>query len=383
MLEIKASNKPKILFFVTEDWYFCSHRLPLALAAQHAGYEVLVVTRINQHGEFILSHGLKLIPLELSRRSYNPLKELSVIWHLLRIYHEHKPDVVHHVALKPVLYGTLVARLAGVPAVVNALAGLGFLFVSKRLLARVTCTLVEATFRLLFNRPRLQVIFQNPDDLGLLVGRGILSNDHAVLIRGSGVDTKLFTEAPPQPNGMPLVILASRMLWDKGIGEFVEAVRLLRSQGIISRFALVGEGDAENPSSISSTQLASWHDEGVIEWWGRRDDMPQVFAEAHIVCLPSYREGLPKVLIEAAACGCPIVTTNVPGCREIVRQGENGLLVPPRDVNALALALQRLLNDAELCKTMGRRGRALVEAEFSIEQVVEQTLLIYKDLLKG
>jgi glycosyltransferase involved in cell wall biosynthesis len=374
------NKKPKLLYFVTEDWVFCSHRLPLAVAAQQAGYEVIVVTRVNRHAEQIRSHGLTLIPIELSRRSRNPLKELGVIWTLLRIYREQQPDIVHHVAIKPVLYGTMAARLAGVPAVVNALTGLGFLFVSKQLQARVLRSLVEAAFRVLLNRAHSRVIFQNPDDMGLLIGRGVLAQDQAVLIRGSGVDTHLFADSP-EPHGDLLVILASRMLWDKGVGEFVEAARLLKSQGIVARFVLVGDGDAENPASISPVQLARWDEEGVIEWWGQHEDMPQVLAQAHVVCLPSYREGLPKVLIEAAACGRAIVTTDVPGCREIVHEGKNGLLVPAKDAHSLAVALRRLLNDPEMRKNMGKCGRAMVEAELSIDHVIGQTLTLYKELL--
>ena len=380
---ILMSMPLKILFFVTEDWYFCSHRLPLAIAAQQAGYEVTVVTRVTHHGDLIRSRGLNLIPIKISRRSRNPLKELGVIWQLLRIYREQKPDIVHHVALKPVLYGSIAARLAGVGAVVNALAGLGFLFVSKQRLASVLRPLVEVAFRVLLNRAYVRVIFQNPDDMGLLIGRGILESKRAVLIRGSGVDTSLF-RFTPEPDGVPLVVLASRMLWDKGVKEFVEAARQLKELGVAARFALVGEGDPENPASISRDQLAQWHDEGVIEWWGRQENMPQVLAGAHIICLPtSYGEGVPKVLIEAAACARAIVATDVPGCREIVRDGENGLLVPAKDVDSLALALRKLIEDSPLRINMGKRGRDLVEEEFSIEHVVRQTLALYRGLIRA
>ena len=379
--KIMASG-PKLIFFVTEDWYFCSHRLPLALAAQQSGYDVTVVTRVNRHEELIRSHGLKLIPIELSRRSLNPLKELGVIRQLLHIYREQKPDIVHHVSLKPVLYGSLAARLTRVPAVVNALTGLGFLFLSERSLARMLRPLVEVAFRILLNRPNIRVILQNPDDLSLLTGRGVLEPKYAVLIRGSGVDTTLF-HSTSEPDGVPLVILASRMLWDKGIKEFVEAARRLKRLGVSVRFALVGEGDPENPASISHGQLANWHDEGAIEWWGQCKDMQQVFSESHIVCLPSYGEGLPKVLIEAAACSRAIVATDVPGCREIVRDGENGLLVPVGDVNALVSALQRLLEDSPLRNRMGKCGRTMVEADFSIEQVVQNTLMLYQRLIRS
>lgn len=372
---------PKIIFFVTEDWYFCSHRLPLAIAAQQTGYDVTVVTRVSNHGELIRSHGLNLIPIKISRRSRNPLEGLGVIRQLLHIYREQKPDIVHHVALKPVLYGSIAARLAGVPAVVNALAGLGFLFVSKRLLARGLRPLVEAALRVLLNRSNVRVIFQNPDDMGLLIGRGVLESKLAVLIRGSGVDTTQF-RVTPEPGGVPVVVLASRMLWDKGIKEFVEAARQLKEQGVSARFALVGEGDSENPASISREQLAQWHDEGAIEWWGRRENMPQVFAESNMVCLPTtYGEGVPKVLIEAAACARAIVATDVPGCREIVHHDENGLLVPAKDGRALALALRRLIEDSGLRNKMGMRGRSLVQEEFSIEHVVQQTLALYQRLM--
>lgn len=375
------SAGPKLLFFVTEDWYFCSHRLLLAIAAQKAGYEVVVVTRVNQHGELIRSHGLKLIHIEISRRSRNPLKEIGVILRLLSVYREQKPDIVHHVALKPVLYGAIAARLAHVPAVVNALAGLGFLFVSKHWQARVLRSLIEAAFRLLLNCTNSRVILQNPDDMALLITRRVLAPGHALLIRGSGVDTTQFHSAP-EANGLPLVVLASRMLWDKGVGEFVKAVRQLRGQGVAARFVLVGEGDPDNPASISYDQISQWQEEGIIEWWGRRDDMPQVFAESHIVCLPSYREGLPKVLIEAAACARPIVATDVPGCREIVRDGENGFLVPARDVPALASAMRKLIENASLRNVMGERGRTMVEKEFSIEHVISQTLTLYNELVR-
>lgn len=373
------SIRPKILYFVTEDWYFCSHRLPLAIAAQQAGYEVVVVTRVNQHGELIQSHGLTLIHIELSRRSRNPFKELGVIWRLFRIYRKQRPDIVHHVALKPVLYGSIAARLVGVHAVVNALAGLGFLFVSKHWLAQVIRSLVESSFRLLLNRPNTRVIFQNPDDMGLLTSCGVLALGQGVLIRGSGVNTTQF-DSTSEVNGVPLVVLASRMLWDKGVGEFVDAARLLRLHGIAARFILVGEGDSDNPASISSSQLSQWQDEGVVEWWGRRDDMAQIFAQSHVVCLPSYREGLPKVLIEAAASGRPIVAADVPGCREIVSNGENGLLVPVRDVSALANAITQLIENPSQRIVMGKCGRAMVENEFSIEHVVSQTLSLYEEL---
>lgn len=375
-----ANTHPRILFLVTEDWYFCSHRLELARAARAAGFAVTVVTRVQAHADVIQREGFKLVPIALERRGSNPLKELKAIMQLARIYRSEQPDIVHHVALKPVLYGSVAARLAGVPHMVNALAGLGFVFSSERPLARLLRPLVKAAFRLLLNRRDSRVILQNRDDLALLTGSGVLAPGRVVVIRGSGVDLERYAPLPEAP-GIPVVLLASRMLWDKGVGEFVEAARRLREGGVAARFVLVGEPDEGNPAAVPEARLLEWKQAGIVEWWGRRDDMPEVLAQSHIVCLPSYREGLPKVLLEAAACGRPIVASDVPGCREIVRHEENGLLVAVRDPAALADALRRLIGDADMRRRMGRSGRAMVEADFSVQRVVRETLDVYGGLL--
>lgn len=370
----------KLLFFVTEDWYFCSHRLPLALAAKQAGYDVSVVTRVSAHGDQIKAAGIKLIPLNLSRRGSNPFAELKVIGRLISIYRSEQPDIVHHVALKPVLYGSFASRIARVPMVVNAMAGLGLLFSSRSLKVHLARPVFMLFFRFLLNRKGARVILQNPDDVALMCESGVLNIKRITLIRGSGVDTQEF-EAQPEPGGEPVAILASRLLWEKGVAEFVNAARVLKKEGVLARFALVGEGDIENPGSIHEEQLRAWHDEGVIELWGQRADMPDVFALSHIVCLPSfYGEGVPKVLIEAAACEKPIVTTDSPGCREIVRDGVNGILVPIRDSSAVAQALKKLIESPELRKKMGKNGRELVVREFSLDKVNRETLAIYKEL---
>lgn len=374
-------SSPKLLFFVTEDWYFCSHRLPLAVAAKREGFDVAVVTRVRRHRAEIEAAGLRLIPLDLQRRGAHPWHELKTVRQLVRIYRAERPDIVHHVALKPVLYGSLAASLTKVPARVNALAGLGFVFASNRPKARLLRPFVQLGFRGLLNQANSRVILQNPDDLHCLTRSGALDASRAVIIRGSGVDTNRFSPSP-EPEGLPLVILASRMLWDKGVGEFVRAAEILRGEGISARFALIGESDHENPAAIPDQQLAAWRASNTVEWWGRRNDMPEVLSQAHIVCLPSsYGEGLPKVLIEAAACGRPIVTTDAPGCREVVRHGHNGLLVPLRDAEALAAALRLLIEDANLRRRMGERGRRLVEREFSLERIASETLALYRGLL--
>ncbi|MFK5854539.1 MAG: glycosyltransferase family 4 protein [Bacteroidota bacterium] len=373
--------KKKLLFFVTEDWYFYSHRLPLAIAAKKSGYDVSVVTRIQSHGDKITDAGIKVLPLKLSRRGINPLNELRVIKQLVSIYKKEQPDIVHHVALKPVLYGTVAARLARVSSIVNAMAGLGFIFSSKKIKARVVRPFLMFFFKLLLNNPCSRIILQNADDASLLHKSGVLKKERIALIRGSGVDTNEYL-AQPEADGEPIIILASRLLWDKGVGEFVDASRILQADGVKARFALLGEGDPENPGSISNEQLISWENEGIVEVWGKKTNMPEVFSQVHIVCLPSfYGEGVPKVLIEAASCGKPIVTTNAPGCRDIVRDGVNGLLVPLRDSVAVADALKKLIQSPELRKQMGEKGRALVESDFSLKKVNSETLSLYKELL--
>jgi glycosyltransferase involved in cell wall biosynthesis len=377
---LKQKITKKILYFVTEDWYFCSHRLELARAAKRAGFDIIVVTRVLQHGDKITAEGFKLLPIDLMRRGRNPWREIKKINELVRIYRRERPDIVHHVALKPVLYGSLAAHIARIPAVVNALAGLGYVFTSSQRQARLLRPFILLAYRLLLNRANTRVIVQNPDDLNLLVRQGGLDQSRTALIRGSGVDTNAYFPTVEPKNG-PIVVFASRMLWDKGVGEFAAAARLLRDTGVNCRFVLVGDGDSANPASVPTEKLLDWQHSGVVEWWGRRDDMPNVFSLANIVCLPSYREGLPKVLIEAAACGRAIVASDVPGCREIVRHGENGLLVPVRDAEALAAALRELIDDPALRQQMGIRGREIAEAEFSIEKVAQETIAVYRSLL--
>ncbi len=375
------SPKTSILYLVTEDWYFCLHHLAVPRAALRAGYQVTVATRVQNHGAQITREGFKLIPIGLRRRSLNPFQELRSILELRALYAAEKPDLAHHVALKPVLYGSLAAWLAGVPWVVNTSVGLGFTFIASGWKRRALRVLTQRVLGWALAASRGRAIFQNPDDLAVF--EGLLPRERAVVIRGSaGVDLSAFVQTP-EPPGPPIVLLAGRMLWDKGIGQFVEAAAQLREEGSNARFVLVGEGDADNPAAIKSSQLRAWAESGVVEWWGRRDDMPAVTASCHIACLPSYREGLPQSLLEAAACGRPIVATDVPGCREVVTRGRNGLLVPARDARALADALRILLKDAGLRARMGQAGRDLVAAEFSQAGVVQRTLDIYSDLLGG
>lgn len=378
MKNINANKKPKLLFVIAEDIYFCSHRLPLAIAAIKEGFEVEIATRNTGYSDAIRDAGIKIHPWNISRGSINVWTELKALFSLLKIYRNARPDIVHQVAIKPVLYGTLVAKLVGQKRIVNALGGLGSIFIdreSKKL--RWVRTVISVGFRWLLSGKGNVLILQNPDDSALLIDRIQIDPENIRLIRGAGVNTQQF-DLSVEPSGPPLVVLPARMLWDKGVGEYVEAAAILKAEGLAARFALVGGIDS-NPSGISLDQLNAWVAAGTVEWFGMCNDMPGVFQQANIVCLPSYREGLPKALLEAAACGRAIVTTDVPGCREIVRDGENGILVQVRDPVALADALKKLILDPDLRLQMGHKGREMVLKEFSENVVVEETLDIYKE----
>jgi glycosyltransferase involved in cell wall biosynthesis len=366
----------KILYLLTEDWFFCSHFIERAAAARAAGYDVVVMTQLSRHADAIRARGLRVIPLRIDRRSANPFRELGVIRQVLRAYRHERPDIVHQVALKPVLYGSIAARLAGIRAVVNAPVGMGYVFISQSLMALVLRPFVASGLRRLLNSRGGKVIFENRDDMDTLIADGYARREDSVLIRGAGIDTDLFRPMP-EGQGVPTVVLTARMLWDKGVGEFVDAARSLRAKGVQARFLLVGSPDPLNRAAIPEQTLRDWQAEGVVEWLGFREDIRHLVGESAIVCLPSYREGLPKSLLEALACGKPVVTTDVPGCRECVTDGVNGLLAPVRDAVALAGALEKLLASPALRAEMGRAGRNMAERDFAQSLIVADTLAVY------
>jgi glycosyltransferase involved in cell wall biosynthesis len=376
------NESPRLLFVVNQAEFFLSHRLPLALAAKREGYDVHIATPISVGVAVIREAGLTHHAVSFSRKGMRPFAELGTLRALFRLYRMLCPDIIHHVTIKPVIYGSIIARLVHVPAVVNAVSGLGYVFISRGPKAAFLRRIVRWSYRFALNHPNSRVIFQNGDDLALFIGDGLVRAQEAALIEGSGVDLQRFTPVK-QPKEPPVVLFASRLLGDKGVCEFVDAARALQSDGVEAHFVLVGDVDPGNPASLSTATVKSWHQERVIEWWGQREDMEAVFAQVHIVCLPSYREGLPKVLIEAAACGRPIVATDVAGCREIVRHNDNGLLVPAKDSAALANALKQLISDPALRERMGRRGREIAVQEFGLERVVSDTLAVYRMLLAG
>ncbi len=369
--------KPHLLYLITEDWFFCSHFIERARAACAAGYQVTVVTRVSGHGNVIRQAGLNLIHLEIERRGMSPRRAWCTLRELSRIFSEARPDIVHNIALKPILLGTLAARLAKVPKIINAPVGMGYVFTSRDTKAWLLRPFLRLAFSYLLNPPNSRVVFENRDDLQHLVEAGHVRRDAAILIRGAGVNLEQFRPRP-EPTGDLVVVLVARMLWDKGVGEFVEAARQLQATGITARFRLIGAPDSGNPASISHSILKTWQDEGCIEWLGHRKDIAELLGACHIACLPSYREGLPKSLLEALACGRPVVATDVPGCREVVVDGENGFLVPPRDAASLATALKKLIEDPALRARLGARGRRFAETDFSSTRITSATLALYQ-----
>ncbi len=377
------ADKGILLFVVDNAELFLSHRLPIALTALNSGYEVHVAAPLDYAAEQIIeSYSIVFHRLFLVPDKFGFFSELKTFFSLRQIFEDVEPNLVHLITLKPTLYGSVIARMRKVPAVVATITG-----TRKMRLApgKANESLRQKFIRRLydygFKHPNLRATFQNRDDRDLFLDMTLINKRQIALIRGTGVNMQQFHPMNEIIGSLPLVLLASRMRWDKGIGEFVQAARQLLQGGAQARFVLVGAADPDHPDAIPETQLQEWQNEGIIEWWGQKNDMLMVFAQAHIVCLPSYREGLPKVLIEAAACGKPIVATDVSGCREVVTDEKNGLLVPIQKADDLAVALNRLLANPNARMTMGKEGRQKVVSEFSIGHVVDKTLSIYESLL--
>ncbi|TCK18108.1 glycosyltransferase involved in cell wall biosynthesis [Thiogranum longum] len=371
----------KLLLVVTEDKWVLTHRMPLIRAAIDHGFSVSVVTRITQYKEDIEKHGVEVIPVSVTRGGVNPFDEIRAIVELSSIYKRIKPDLVHHIGIKNILYGSIAARILKVPGIVNAFAGLGYIYSSEHWKARSIRPFLNMVLRLLHRGCKIRVIFQNPDDLNLMLNLGVVSSSQAVLIRSSGVDLERFSQTLEPRNNMTAV-MAGRLLWDKGVGVFAEAGKLLNNRNVNVRLQLVGEPDSQNPSSVNQKQLEQWQADGYLVWSGHSEDMPGIWANSNIGVLPSfYGEGVPKTLLEAGASGRPLIATDSPGCREIVRHDFNGVLIPERDPVALADAIERLVNDPELRKRMGDNSRKIVEDEFSDKLVASQTMELYREIL--
>ena len=380
--EYNLINSPLLLYVVTEDWYFATHRLTLARAAAQAGYRVAVACRTHDHEEALRAAGCEVIPFPFARSGTDPTQEIRTYLRLASLYRARRPALVHHVAMKPVLYGSYAAWQTGVPGVVNAINGLGMLSTGQDPKTRLLRAAVVTALGRVNRRPNVRVLVQNPDDERMVASTGIAASHQITRLPGVGVNLSRFAPSP-EPAGTPIVLLSARMLLAKGVGTFVEAAGRLTAEGIRARFVLAGRTDPENPTSVPEAQLRDWARSGAVEWWGHREDMDDVLRSAAIVCLPSaYGEGIPKALLEAAAAGRPIVTTDIPGCREVVRPGETGLLVPPKDPVALAAALRDLLSDPMKRARFGAAGREMAEAEFDERAVIRTTLGVYATLLR-
>lgn len=371
----------KLLLFANTDWYLFNFRRSLAARLRDEGHEVLLVSPPGPHVEQLRGLGFDWREAPMERRSLNPLREAALLYWLFHLLRAEKPDIIHSFTIKCVVYGALAGRLAGV-ARVNAVAGMGYVFIGNSLRARVLRPVLHFLMRAALGGKRARLVLQNPDDANFFLDAGLASRDRTRLIPGSGVDTTRFEPPTDRRTAgeVPLVLVASRMLWDKGIGEFVEAARALKASGRTVRFVLAGTPDLGNPAAIPEETLVAWRELGVVEWLGHVADMPALFAKSDIVVLPSYREGLPKGLIEAGACGRALVATDVPGCREVISDGVDGLLVPAGEWEPLANAIALLLDDPALAERFGEAARAKALREFDERKIIDATLAVYREV---
>jgi len=369
----------KIILFANTDWYLYNFRLSLAKELRAHGHEVILLSAPGPFEPLLQQSGFRLVPFPLSRQGINPFYELRTLWRLTRLYHQLAPDIVHHFTIKPVLYGSTAAHILRIPGIINSITGLGHLFIDPEPITRLLRRLASWLYRI--NLRGTEVIFENPEDRKIFIEWGFIKPRQGHLILGTGVDVERFRPTAKE-NNPPIVLFSSRILVTKGILEYVEAIRILKAKGINARFALAGKPDPGNPASIPNEQIEAWKQSDLVEWWGWQSDMPAALAQTDIFCLPSYREGVPNALLEATACGLPIVTTDTPGCRDVVTNGVNGLLVPVKNAQAIADALETLILDPESRRRMGSAGREIA-VNFSNIKINRETLAVYNLLTKS
>jgi glycosyltransferase involved in cell wall biosynthesis len=377
----------KVLMVAHWDWVLYNFRLPLARALREKGFEVIFVCPYGEYVPKLKEEGFRWIHWAIVRRSLNPVRELIAILHLASIYQREQPQIVHHFTIKPNFYGSIAALLARRDKVINTFTGLGFLF-SEHPLAIGLRSSVLPLAKLAFRASKGWSVFQNRQDLETCLRLRLVLPERVVVIDGSGVDTRKFHssyDSPPDNHKHPTVVLmAARLLWDKGVREFVEAARVLKARGLQVEFWLAGKPDNGNPMCVPEEFLKEWREEGLINWLGHRDDMPNLLQQVDIAVLPSYyHEGVPRFLLEAAACGLPLVATDIEGCRVVVRDGVNGFLVPVKDPYALADAIETLIKKPELRRQMGIASRKIVEAEFDERIILNKWLALYDRVLNS
>ncbi len=363
----------KIIISATTSWNLYNSRLPLARALKAAGHQVLLLSPRDEFTQFLLDEGFRWTHFPLKPRGKNIIQELRAILFMASLYRREKPDLVNHFTPKGVIYGSIAAKLAGLRSIFNTITGLGYVFSGKS--NNFLKLMVTLFYRIALKNTT--VLFQNPDDYNFFHDRRIVRPELSFLIPGSGVDMERY-KIIPEADGVPVIILSSRFVEEKGIRYFVEASRILKSRQIEARCVLVGRPEEDQPTSIQHTEITQWVNEGVVEWWGWHNNMEQIYPLAHIVCLPTYyMEGIPKSLIEAAACGRALVATRVPGCREIVHDGENGFLIQPKNAQALADALAKLVSDQSLRTKMGAKSREIAVEGFSTEKIIAKYFELY------
>ena len=377
----------RVLFVGNSALYFIIHRMGLACALIDRGYrvEALLPAPVSmEHREMIANAGIEMHDYPCKPAGINPLAELRTVFALWHFYRDLQPDIVHHLTVKPALYGGAISRWLGIKHRIQSIMGLGLLFNSTDVMLRVLRGVLSPAFRYALGGCNSILTLENADDRELLRARGCLGENEwpkVEIVPGSGVELNDY-DPIAKPEEPPIVLFAGRLTRPKGIFEFTEAARLVHAKYPVARFVVCGAiVQTGNPAAVSEACLRAWVDEGAIEWWGHRDDMPSVISRAAVVVLPSYYgEGLPRALLEAAAAARPIITTDTEGCREIGRNGVNGLLVPVGDASALAEAIIHLLNDPELRAQMGKEGRRIVTQEFSMEIVLRRMLGVYDKL---
>ncbi len=374
----------KLLILVNNLSFFLSHRLPIAEASLSKGFDIVI-----GYGELggadpklLEQKGINIKYIPIHRGGVNLFKDLKSLYYIWNFFKKETPDIIHLVTIKPYLYGGVICRLIRVPGLVSAVSGLGSLFVSKNLKSRFLRALLSPVYKLALSHSNQKIIVHNKEDAKLLIEWGVLAPLKVKLIKGSGVELKKFRNLV-EPNGVPVVCLAARLLRDKGIYEFVSAAKLLKIRGIKARFCIAGDLDHKNPTGLNNNDLKKIKEEGNVEFLGFQKDIPNLYSQSHIICLPSYREGLPKSLIEAAAASRSVVTTDVPGCRDAIIPNITGLLVPVKNPQKLADALQWLIEHPKERIHMGQAGRKLAEKEFAIKNIVQKHLDIYQDLLNN
>jgi glycosyltransferase involved in cell wall biosynthesis len=372
----------KILLFANTEWYLYNFRRTLALALQDAGHDVLLLSPSGPYGEKLQAIGLRWIPVPMDRRSLNPFREMALVLWLRQLMRQERVDLVHGFTIKGAVYGALAARLAGVTARINGIDGLGYVFTSNDFKAQLLRPLVRMMLQLALNGKSTRLILLNRDDVAMFQQARLVDSALVRMIPGAGVDCKRFAFGGQRVCGLPLrVLMAARLLWDKGLEEYVTSARLLRAQGRQIQFLLAGTPDPGNPKSVPEETVRGWVDEGLIDWLGQVSNMPALLATVHVVALPSYREGLPTTLTEAGACSIPLITTNVPGCRDVVKHEVDGLLIPVRDAEALAQAIARLDDDPVLAARLGAAARAKALTLFEEQIVIKSTMAVYAELI--